>query len=157
MIRASATPADERKKKIEDALTSMQFNTDPHLREFGITIESKMAQVTGRVLPAPKLAYGIQESNTVIPKDGVWHMKNVKFVDARSMTHFGVMNITRCQEKDINTFLDAVYRLGREMGTYSYCNKDGRRRNSATWLTQAWEWGSAYLCKTLRWNVWSGT
>ena len=119
MIRAAATPADERKKKIQDALTGMQFGADPYLRDFGIVVESRMAQVKGRILPAPTLAYGQLESTPLIPKDGVWSMKNVKFVDAKSMIHFGVLNITKCSQKDIELFVEAVCRIGGDMGNQS--------------------------------------
>jgi len=34
------------------------FNEDPFVREFGISVDSKMVMITGRVLPPPKLQYG---------------------------------------------------------------------------------------------------
>jgi len=40
--------------KIERA----SFNEDPFVREFGISVDSKMVMITGRVLPPPKLQYG---------------------------------------------------------------------------------------------------
>jgi len=42
---------------------------------------------TGRVLPAPKLVYGQNETSSLVPRDGVWNMKNYKFIDAKSMYH----------------------------------------------------------------------
>ena len=71
---------------------------------------------TGRVLPAPKLVYGQNETSSLVPRDGVWNMKNYKFIDAKSMSHFGVINITRTDDKAINTFIGALTAAGREMG-----------------------------------------
>lgn len=46
-----------------DVLYSLQmknanFNLDPYIQEFGIKVKDDMAEVTGRVLPAPILQYG---------------------------------------------------------------------------------------------------
>ncbi len=34
------------------------FNEDPYVRDFGIGIDTKMVNVTGRILPPPLLQYG---------------------------------------------------------------------------------------------------
>ena len=34
------------------------FNADPYVQDFGISVDTKMVTVTGRVLPPPKLQYG---------------------------------------------------------------------------------------------------
>ena len=34
------------------------FNSDPYLQAFGITVSSHMVDVQGRILPVPKLQYG---------------------------------------------------------------------------------------------------
>ena len=43
-------------------------------------------------------------------------MKNYKFIDAKSMSHFGVINITRTDDRAINTFIGALTAAGRDMG-----------------------------------------
>ena len=73
----------------------------------------------GRVLPAPTLVYGQNETSIIVPRDGVWNMRNHKFIDAKSMSHFGVINIardTRTDDRAINTFIDALTAAGRKMG-----------------------------------------
>ena len=70
----------------------------------------------GRVLPAPKLVYGQNETSSVVPRDGVWNMRTLKFIDAKVMTHFGLINITRTDDRAINTFIGALTAAGREMG-----------------------------------------
>jgi len=34
------------------------FNADPFLKTFGISVSNTMTEVQGRILPAPKLQYG---------------------------------------------------------------------------------------------------
>ena len=45
-------------------------------------------------------------------------MRNVKFIDARSMSHFGVINITRTDDRAINTHIAALTAAGRDMGNF---------------------------------------
>ena len=47
MIRNAATPAYERRRKIEEAVANMNFNNDPTAKEFNVSVESKMTKVTG--------------------------------------------------------------------------------------------------------------
>ena len=39
-------------------VSKANFNDNPYLKDFGISIDHQMVKVTGRVLPAPKLQYG---------------------------------------------------------------------------------------------------
>jgi len=115
LIKVAATPADVRKRKILDAVKDMKFATDAHCRNFGISVDSNMVQITGRVLPTPKLVYG--GTGTMVPKLGVWNMRNMKFFDARSMDFFGFINITRMvNDNDINLFVRELSKSGQEMG-----------------------------------------
>ena len=73
--------------------------------------------ILGRVLPAPKLVYGQGEVSTMVPRDGTWNMRNLKFIDAKKMLHFGVINLTnQLNDQGINTFISALTRAGQEMG-----------------------------------------
>ena len=42
------------------------FNEDPYVRDFGIAIDTKMVNVTGRILPPPLLQYGGKVRHGVI-------------------------------------------------------------------------------------------
>ena len=50
MIKVAATPADVRKKKILQSVQDMNFGADTYAQSFGISVDSKMAQVKGIVL-----------------------------------------------------------------------------------------------------------
>ena len=43
-------------------------------------------------------------------------MRNMKFIEAKSINHFGLINITRCGDREIGTFIQALTRAGQEMG-----------------------------------------
>ena len=47
MIKVAATPADVRKRKIIQAVQDMNFAADPYAQHFGISVDTKMAQVKG--------------------------------------------------------------------------------------------------------------
>lgn len=80
----------------------------------------RVVNILGRVLPAPKLAYGERESSSIVPRDGVWNMANHKFIEAKAMEHYGFINITRCSDQEIGTFVGALRRAGQEMGWFKY-------------------------------------
>jgi len=115
MIKVAATPADLRKQKILNSVKDMKFSQDSYAKSFGISVDSNMTEVVGRVLPTPKLLYA---GSSIIPKDGVWSMQNKRFVDARSMRHFGVINITnrRVNDQQIERFMTDLTAAGRSMG-----------------------------------------
>ena len=63
-------------------------------RAFGISIDSKLTDITGRVLNAPVLAYGTKENRTGVQADrGQWKMPRATFVKGETLTHWGIMVI----------------------------------------------------------------
>lgn len=47
-------------------MKNANFNLDPYIQEFGIKVKDDMAEVTGRVLPAPILQYGGRVKHTSV-------------------------------------------------------------------------------------------
>lgn len=73
MIKATSRTAPDREAEINrlvninyllilltftDQVARASFNSDPYIQDFGISVDTKMVTVTGRVLPPPKLQYG---------------------------------------------------------------------------------------------------
>ena len=58
MIKATARSAPDREREINNLVHKADFNNDPYVQEFGLTISNSMMEVRGRVLPPPKLQYG---------------------------------------------------------------------------------------------------
>ncbi|KAF0021507.1 hypothetical protein F2P81_026240 [Scophthalmus maximus] len=60
-------------------MKNANFNLDPYIQEFGIKVKDDMAEVTGRVLPAPILQYGGRNRAIATPNQGVWDMRGKQF------------------------------------------------------------------------------
>ena len=115
MIRVAATSADDRRRKITDAVDQAKFGNDSCIAKYGMSIENKMATITGRVLPAPVLVYG--QGQICNPRDGAWNMDQKKFVFGESMKEWGVINTTTSvSEEDVLAFGKAIFNEGKSMG-----------------------------------------
>ncbi|KAK3576098.1 hypothetical protein CHS0354_032222 [Potamilus streckersoni] len=79
MIKATARSAPDREKEINNLVERADFNNDPYLKIFGITVHYQMTEVQGRVLPAPKLEYGGRTKAQAVPNQGVWDMRGKQF------------------------------------------------------------------------------
>jgi eukaryotic translation initiation factor 2C len=75
MIKATARSAPDREREINNLVRKADFNNDPYLQTFGISVSNQMTEVQGRVLPAPKLQYGGRTKAQVVPNQGVWDMR----------------------------------------------------------------------------------
>ena len=63
------------------------------------------------------MVYGVNESSPMIPKDGTWNTKNLRFIEAKQVLHFGVINIAPQINNDaINTFIGALTRAAQDLG-----------------------------------------
>ena len=48
-------------------MAQANFNSDPYVQDFGISVDQKMVTVTGRVLPPPRLQYGGKVGSACVP------------------------------------------------------------------------------------------
>ncbi|KAG7278782.1 hypothetical protein CRUP_019088 [Coryphaenoides rupestris] len=97
MIKATARSAPDRQEEISRLVRSANYEADPFVQEFQFRVRDEMAQVTGRVLPAPMLQYGgrvsaehfmpqqmnpalsLQNRTVATPSHGVWDMRGKQF------------------------------------------------------------------------------
>ncbi|EUB58517.1 Protein argonaute-2 [Echinococcus granulosus] len=79
MIKATARSAPDREKEINNLVRRANFNADPHLQMFGITVIPRMVDIQGRVIPAPKIQYGGRTKAQASPQLGVWDMRGKQF------------------------------------------------------------------------------
>ncbi|CAB1321200.1 unnamed protein product [Coregonus sp. 'balchen'] len=97
MIKATARSAPDRQEEISRLVRSANYEVDPFVQEFQFRVRDEMAQVTGRVLPAPGLQYGgrvsseqfmpqqmnpavsLQNRTVATPSHGVWDMRGKQF------------------------------------------------------------------------------
>uniref|UniRef100_A0A6A7FRX8 Protein argonaute-1 n=1 Tax=Hirondellea gigas TaxID=1518452 RepID=A0A6A7FRX8_9CRUS len=79
MIKATARSAPDREREINNLVRKADFNNDPYMKEFGLTISTAMMEVRGRVLPPPRLQYGGRTRQQAMPNQGVWDMRGKQF------------------------------------------------------------------------------
>ncbi|CAG0893312.1 unnamed protein product [Cyprideis torosa] len=79
MIKATARSAPDREREINNLIRRANFNSDPFVKEFGMSISNAMMEVKGRVLPPPKLQYGGRTKQQAVPTQGVWDMRGKQF------------------------------------------------------------------------------
>jgi eukaryotic translation initiation factor 2C len=73
MIRHTAIPAPDRMQKIMELIRKLHYESDPYVRDFGISIGSEMVTIKGRVLEPPAMMYGPKNRpGREMPRDGVW-------------------------------------------------------------------------------------
>ncbi|XP_025603016.2 protein argonaute-2-like isoform X2 [Athalia rosae] len=75
MIKAAATSTDVRKRKIMNAFASINFNNDPCVKEFGLSVGGGFEKVPARVLEPPMINY--QDRDMRVNK-GVWNAAKFK-------------------------------------------------------------------------------
>jgi len=57
------------------------------------------------------------DNQVITPRDGVWNMVGKKFVEARQLLYFGVINITkRVERENVELFISDLAVSGRKMG-----------------------------------------
>ncbi|KAL8007287.1 putative PAZ domain, Piwi domain, ribonuclease H-like superfamily, argonaute, linker 1 [Plasmopara halstedii] len=109
MIKFTCTPPDQRKRAIEQKFREATFDTDPTLKAFGLNVEPRMVETTGRQLPPPTIEYsgGAREN----PRDGAWNMRGKKFNTPAQLTSWAVISMADaryCNQASIETFFKAV-------------------------------------------------
>ncbi|KRZ83552.1 Protein argonaute-3, partial [Trichinella sp. T8] len=95
IIRFASTDAPTRILKCIDMVKKSNFSSDPFLKSFGVQIKAEPMNVSGRVLPPPRLEYGKGNGGRQIiltPKDGAWNSTEFKFFESASCESFGFVS-----------------------------------------------------------------
>ena len=122
MVRQTAKPPRQRKQLIINGLTDLMNNykDDPYAREFGISVNDRMMDVTGRVLKAPSMQYSVDgkrgDPREMPVRDGKWTMNRCKFTQGQSLRFWGVLNLTRMPQGQVKRFVDDLYSEGNNCG-----------------------------------------
>lgn len=103
MIKFSATSTDDRKRKIQNLLSKVNYAAnDGEIKGFGIDVDKKFQNVEGRVIDAPKIKYS---SGSVTTKNGVWNGGQYLETQRGVQIKWGIIN---CDER---TSLQAIMQL----------------------------------------------
>uniref|UniRef100_A0A1I7RK51 Protein argonaute-1 n=1 Tax=Bursaphelenchus xylophilus TaxID=6326 RepID=A0A1I7RK51_BURXY len=119
MIKATARSAPEREREIASLVKRAEFTNDPYAQEFGISINSNMTEVKGRILSAPKLLYGGRNKMTALPNQGVWDMRGKQFHTGIEVKIWAIACFAQQQhvkENDLRNFTSQLQRISSDAG-----------------------------------------
>lgn len=117
MIKFTARPPKKRFEEIHDVYNRANFNRDPYLQEFGMSVASRPLELTGRVLEAPNVRY--QNETSVKPVDGSWDMRNKQYfrgAEINSWVLFSFSNPRWCKFECLEKFAKLLCNIAHEQG-----------------------------------------
>ncbi|XP_028452725.1 protein argonaute-3 isoform X3 [Sander lucioperca] len=126
MIKATARSAPDRQEEISRLVRSANYEADPFVQEFQFRVRDEMAQVTGRVLPAPMLQYGGRVSSepfmnrtVATPSHGVWDMRGKQFHTGVEIKMWAIACFAtqrQCREEILKSFTDQLRKISKDAG-----------------------------------------
>lgn len=120
MIRATARSAPDRQREIMNLVQKADFNNDPYVKEFGLSISHSMVEVKGRILAAPKIQYGGRHHRQpTIPFQGVWDMRGKQFHVGVEIRVWAIACFTpqrMCREDSIRNFTQQLQKISTDAG-----------------------------------------
>ncbi|KAI4810506.1 hypothetical protein KUCAC02_013446 [Chaenocephalus aceratus] len=126
MIKATARSAPDRQEEISRLVRSANYEADPFVQEFQFKVRDEMAQVTGRVLPAPMLQYGGRVSTehfmnrtVATPSHGVWDMRGKQFHTGVEIKMWAIACFAtqrQCREEILKGFTDQLRKISKDAG-----------------------------------------
>lgn len=119
MIKATARSAPDREREINNLVRKADFNKDPYVQEFGLSIAHTMMEVRGRVLPPPKLQYGGRTRQQALPNSGVWDMRGKQFhtgVEIRIWAIACFAPQRGCGEDALRSFTQQLQKISSDAG-----------------------------------------
>uniref|UniRef100_A0AAQ5X1A2 Protein argonaute-1 n=1 Tax=Amphiprion ocellaris TaxID=80972 RepID=A0AAQ5X1A2_AMPOC len=119
MIKATARSAPDRQEEISRLVRSANYEADPFVQEFQFRVRDEMAQVTGRVLPAPMLQYGGRNRTVATPSHGVWDMRGKQFHTGVEIKMWAIACFAtqrQCREEILKSFTDQLRKISKDAG-----------------------------------------
>ncbi|XP_076371503.1 protein argonaute-2-like [Tachypleus tridentatus] len=133
MIKATARSAPDREREINNLVSAnaaqipeppmlvrkADFNNDPYVRAFGLSINSIMMEVRGRILPPPKLQYGGRTRQQAIPNQGVWDMRGKQFHTGIEIRVWAIACFApqrTCREDALRNFTQQLQKISNDAG-----------------------------------------
>ncbi|PAV74327.1 hypothetical protein WR25_13833 isoform C [Diploscapter pachys] len=120
IIKAAAVDAQHRQERIELLCKQAGFDTDPFLKEFGLTVSPNMFEMNARVIDPPHILFGDgprMVDPVVIPKDGTWAMDNqTLYVPAMASSYSMIALVNPRDQGLLQGFCQALYSKAIQMG-----------------------------------------
>lgn len=126
MIRATSRTAPDREREINRLVARANFNEDPYVRDFSISVDQKMVTVTGRILPPPLLQYGGKAGGMIPqtriqaqPDKGVWDMRGKQFHKGAEIHTWALVIFAQhrhCPDDKLRNFIYQLRRISNDAG-----------------------------------------
>ncbi|XP_043806724.1 protein argonaute PNH1 isoform X2 [Manihot esculenta] len=96
LLKVSCQRPRDQESDILQTIQQNGYNQDPYAKEFGISIDSKLASIEARVLPAPWLKYNdTGKVKEYLPQVGQWNMMNKKVINGSTVRYWACINFSR--------------------------------------------------------------
>ncbi|XP_054978744.1 protein argonaute-2-like [Sorex araneus] len=119
MIKLTSRSAPRRQEEINKLMREANFNSDPYVQEFGITISENMTDMTGRILQSPALLYGGRNRTVITPVHGVWDMRDKQFHTGIVIKMWAVACFvpqSQCTQAQLKSFILQLKRISGDAG-----------------------------------------
>ncbi|PHT51932.1 Protein argonaute 1A [Capsicum baccatum] len=95
LLKSSCQRPREQEMDVLQTIHQNGYKQDPIAKEFGITIDDKLASVEARVLPSPWLKYhDAGKEKECHPQLGQWNMINKKVINGSTVNHWACINFS---------------------------------------------------------------
>ncbi|KDP32340.1 hypothetical protein JCGZ_13265 [Jatropha curcas] len=96
LLKVSCQRPHEQELDILQTIHQNGYEEDPYVKEFGISIDSNLASIEARVLPAPWLKYNdTGKVKEYLPQVGQWNMMNKKVINGSNVRYWACINFSR--------------------------------------------------------------
>ncbi|XP_021275957.1 protein argonaute PNH1-like isoform X2 [Herrania umbratica] len=113
LLKVSCQRPREQELDILQTVHQNNYDQDPYAKEFGISIDSKLASIEARVLPAPWLKYNdTGKEKEYLPQVGQWNMMNKKVINGSTVRYWACINFSRSvQESTAHGFCQELVQM----------------------------------------------
>ncbi|XP_048228381.1 protein argonaute PNH1 isoform X2 [Ricinus communis] len=118
LLKVSCQRPRDQEMDILQTIHQNGYEHDPYAKEFGISIDSKLASIDARVLPAPWLKYSdTGKVKEYLPQVGQWNMMNKKVINGSIVRYWACINFSRSvQETTARSFCQQLVQMCRISG-----------------------------------------
>ncbi|CAN4094334.1 unnamed protein product [Withania somnifera] len=123
LLKSSCQRPREQEMDILQTIHQNGYKQDPIAKEFGISIDDKLASVEARVLPAPWLKYhDAGKEKECHPQLGQWNMMNKKVINGSTVNHWACINFScNVQENTARGFCHQLAQMCQVSGMEFNC------------------------------------
>ncbi|KAH7511864.1 hypothetical protein FEM48_Zijuj12G0027900 [Ziziphus jujuba var. spinosa] len=113
LLKVSCQRPHEQEADILQTIHQNAYGENAYVKEFGINIDTKLAPVEARVLPAPWLKYhDTGKEREFLPQVGQWNMMNKKVINGSTVKHWACINFSRSiQESTARDFCQQLAQM----------------------------------------------